>query len=117
MKKVFLSPVFIIGMPRSGTKLLRELLNSHSRIEIPSGETEFLPYWVSNWSKYGDLSNFQTFRQFYETIIALPYFIYMKEQSTLIDCEQWYRNCQNFSTAGVFEALIRHDAGISAARR
>ena len=36
----FRGPLFIIGMPRSGTKLLRGLLNGHSRVAIPSCETE-----------------------------------------------------------------------------
>lgn len=108
----FNGPIFIIGMPRSGTKLLRELLNGHSKIQIPSGETEFLPYWVANWCSYGDLSNFQTFSKFYELSLTLPYFIYTREQNALIDCQQWYNSCQNFSLAGVFKALMRHDAGI-----
>ncbi len=33
-KKKF-APIFIIGMPRSGTKLIREILNNHKHIYIP----------------------------------------------------------------------------------
>lgn len=36
-------PLFIVGMSRSGTKLLRDLLNQHSRVGIPRVETQFLP--------------------------------------------------------------------------
>jgi hypothetical protein len=32
--------MFLIGMPRSGTKLLRGLLNQHPRVRIPTAETE-----------------------------------------------------------------------------
>ena len=39
-------PLFIVGMPRSGTKLLRGLLNQHPRIRIPDFETEFAPFLV-----------------------------------------------------------------------
>ncbi|MDC0362098.1 sulfotransferase [Halioglobus sp.] len=35
--------LFIIGMPRSGTKLLRTLLNNHPAIYIPDIETAFIP--------------------------------------------------------------------------
>ena len=38
----FDGPLFLVGMPRSGTKLLRGLLNEHSQIGIPLNETEFL---------------------------------------------------------------------------
>lgn len=35
--------MFIIGLSRSGTKLLRDLLNNHSTIFIPAYETHFIP--------------------------------------------------------------------------
>lgn len=43
--------LFIIGMPRSGTKLFRELLNNHKEIFIPEIETLFIPQLLK---KYGD---------------------------------------------------------------
>lgn len=36
-------PFFLVGMSRSGTKLLRDLLNQHPRVGIPRIETQFLP--------------------------------------------------------------------------
>ncbi|MBM3791558.1 MAG: sulfotransferase, partial [Acidobacteria bacterium] len=36
------APFFIVGCPRSGTSLLRDLLRSHRRISIP-GESHFIP--------------------------------------------------------------------------
>src|SRR5690625_232613 len=41
---------FIIGMPRSGTKLFRELLNNHNEIFIPGIETHFIPYFLKKYS-------------------------------------------------------------------
>ena len=52
----FHGPLFIIGMPRSGTKLLRGLLNQHPQIGIPLSETEFLPWLVKCFPDYGDIS-------------------------------------------------------------
>ena len=54
----FEGPLFLVGMPRSGTKLLRALLNRHPNISIMTNETEFLPYLVSHWESFGDLSDF-----------------------------------------------------------
>ena len=60
----FHGPLFVVGMPRSGTKLLRGLLNEHSRIGIPLNETEFLPHWLRSWSAFGDLSSRTAFDAF-----------------------------------------------------
>lgn len=39
-------PLFVVGMPRSGTKLLRDLLNQHTRVGIPPIETQFFPHAI-----------------------------------------------------------------------
>jgi hypothetical protein len=40
------APIFIVGVHRSGTTLLRYVLNSHPRIYIPP-ETDFIPYFFN----------------------------------------------------------------------
>mgnify|MGYP000529984615 CR=1 FL=1 len=57
----FKGPLFIVGMPRSGTKLLRDLLNQHPKIHIAEIETHFLPFWFSQWKEFGDLSEKENF--------------------------------------------------------
>lgn len=47
--------VFILGMPRSGTKLLRTILNNNKNISIPNYETLFVPRFIA---KYGLHPNF-----------------------------------------------------------
>lgn len=108
----FIGPVFIVGMPRSGTKLLRALLNQNPGVGIARIETHFLPYWTKNWEKYGDLSDPQIFRKFYQEAMNLPYFMYMSERGALIGEETWYSMCRRHTPSGVFEALIRHDAEV-----
>ena len=108
----FAGPLFIIGMPRSGTKLLRGLLNEHPRIGIPISETEFFPYWIAHWQEFGDLSKKENFVRFYKRMLSAPYFICYRRDGKLIDADLWFEWCHNFSPAGVFEALVRHDAGV-----
>lgn len=106
----FFGPLFIVGMPRSGTKLLRDLLNNHPDIAIPDIETNLIPTWEKNWKRYGDLSNRKNFHKFYRKMLSLSYFNYMNEKGCLIVADAWYKYCKDFTIAGVFEALIRHDA-------
>jgi len=47
------APFFIVGCPRSGTSLLRDLLRSHPRISIP-GESHFLPAFFRGYGDPGD---------------------------------------------------------------
>lgn len=43
-------PVFIVGAPRSGTTLLRDLLRAHPRLSFPP-ESQVLPWW---WEVHGN---------------------------------------------------------------
>jgi hypothetical protein len=98
-------------MPRSGTKLLRDLLNNHPAIGIPAAETEFLPDWAQRWPEFGDLSDRATFQAFAERQAGSPYFVYLREeQGHQLNIDAWYAACLGFGTAAVFEALIRTDA-------
>jgi Sulfotransferase family len=47
------APIFIVGCPRSGTNLLRDLLRSHPRLAFP-GESHFIPEFYKG---YGDPKN------------------------------------------------------------
>lgn len=102
--------IFIVGMPRSGTKLLRDLLKNHASIYIPAYETEFFFYWVNRWSSFGDLSKPEVFAEFYRDCLKIPYFMYLEENHELIDAADWHRNCTDFSPSDVFTALIRTQA-------
>ncbi len=39
----FRGPLFIVGLSRSGTKLIRDLMNQNEQINIPNIETHFIP--------------------------------------------------------------------------
>jgi len=103
----FVGPVFEIGMPRSGTKLLGNLLNQHSRIAIDTRETDFLPYWLSQWQHYGDLSDESQFARFYESTLKLRYQRRRIREGSLVSCADWYDACRSYEPAAVFEALLR----------
>ncbi len=103
----FSGPLFIVGMPRSGTKLLRGLLNRHPRIGVPGIETEFLPWLANRFERFDDLRSRARFDAFYAAMLRHSYFRYRREHGSLIEAGRWHAACADFSAAGVFEALIR----------
>jgi hypothetical protein len=107
----FTGPIFIIGMPRSGTKLLRNLLNRHSRIAIPDVETEFLPWMAQHVGDFGDLKRQEHFDRFYERVTKAPFFIYRKDEGRCPSARRWQEACRAYDAAGLFEALVRIDVG------
>jgi hypothetical protein len=109
----FNGPLFIVGMVRSGTKLLRGLLLENPRVQIPAGESDLLPMWIDRWDSYGDLSRRDAFDAFYREASGLPYLVAMTRVGFPAEPDRWYAACPGYDVAGVFEGLIRTqlDAG------
>lgn len=65
-----MDPIFIIGTERSGTNLLRLILNSHSNIAVPHP-----PHILKNFFEleplYGDLSEARNFRRLVNDVVRL----------------------------------------------
>lgn len=66
------SPIFIVGMPRSGTTLMRAALASHPRIAI-GPETHFLSYWVPSQAT-AELRDAPDFERFWAGFVDSPQF-------------------------------------------
>jgi len=58
------SPIFIVGMMRSGTTLMSKLLDRHPRIAIPPAETHMLDIWTHKCRRL-DLSRVEDFDKFW----------------------------------------------------
>ena len=61
--KLNITPIFILGMPRSGTTLLEQVLSSHSNIH-GAGELNYLPKIIDKFK----LDKLQSFEDFIKTI-------------------------------------------------
>jgi hypothetical protein len=67
----FEKPIFIVSSPRSGSTLLRLILDAHPAIAVPS------PAWLYEFVypflySYGDLSKDENFRELVQDMIEMP---------------------------------------------
>ena len=97
------SPLFIVGAQRSGTTMLRLMLDTHSQIAIPF-ETDFiLPYYFrqSEW----DLTRTEGIRELLNDILQNR-FIQRGEMSALT-VDEVLPHVSDASYAGVVDAVFR----------
>ncbi|WP_161634957.1 sulfotransferase family protein [Leptolyngbya sp. Heron Island J] len=69
-----LAPIFIVGMPRSGTTLLTSMLSAHPRIAI-APETHYFSYWLQEY-KTLDLASSKDFELFWQALSRSQRFSY-----------------------------------------
>ncbi len=103
----FCGPMFLVGMPRSGTKLLREMLNQHPRIRFSEIETDFLPYWIQHWPRLMPIESRAQFGKFYDSCLREPFFLQNADRGIEIDGDRWFEACTSLTPSAVFEGLLR----------
>ena len=54
-------PFFLVGNPRSGTKMLRELLNASPAVWMSEVESHFIPKFTRGIDRYGNLADLDGF--------------------------------------------------------
>jgi len=113
-QSAFSGTVFIFGLARSGTAMLRALLNQSRELCIDPYEARFLVNWMNNWENFGDLSNPRNFSFLYQKMQEYGRFNRKLEQSGAeIDEFLWYSSCPDFSVQGVFEGLVKCQTGVA----
>ena len=65
------SPIFIVGVGRSGTTLIRQMINSHSKIAIPY-ESHFITKYINQLLEYGNLADNANFERLLKDLCAEP---------------------------------------------
>lgn len=103
-------PLFIVGMPRSGTKLLRGLLSKHPRIRILAAETDFLPF-IDDWVQgHGNPVAAEAFEQFSNALQGANYFNFRPAGRGPFRWQGWRRQCNgHFDVGGLFEGFVRYE--------
>jgi sulfotransferase family protein len=108
-------PLFIIGMPRSGTKLLRGLLGQHPRIRIPTIETDFLPFLVRWVREHGQPEQPEAFAALFQELRRAPYFMLRAGGAAAFEWREWREHCGGrYDAASLFEGFVRYETGTGA---
>ncbi|WP_157994375.1 sulfotransferase family protein [Peristeroidobacter agariperforans] len=103
-------PLFIVGMPRSGTKLLRGLLTKHPRIRSLAAETDFLPF-IDQWvAQHGEPATTAAFEQLANAMSGANYFNFRPEVRGPFRWQEWRDACNGrFDVSGLFEGFARYE--------
>ena len=95
MSSSFKGPLFIVGLSRSGTKLLRNLLNNHSEISLPDFETHFIPELIERNKNGFNLSQ--------NISIVLESGFVKKQIKTEHEKQEFVRTLKNLSENNLYE--------------
>jgi Sulfotransferase family len=103
----FRGPVFIVGMPRSGTKLMRILLNQHPEISITLAESHFIPYFIRKFGNPPSLNQARQLERFVDDFLHSPFFHTMKKFGYSFDKDQFINSVEQTSWQSIFEYLFK----------
>jgi hypothetical protein len=97
------APIFVVGHPRSGTTLLRLMLDSHPRIVIPS-EGHLVSLLRRARRKYGPLDDPRNFEQLVDRLLHKQRMLDWK-----LDLEDARRRCLagEHTAGGIFASLMQ----------
>ena len=96
-------PIFIVSAPRSGSTLMRLILDAHPRIGIPS------PAWLYEMVgpylySYGDLTIQKNLLSLAEDILAAPS---IKDWTSQLSAEEMVNDAKESSFGGLYDVLHR----------
>jgi hypothetical protein len=95
-------------MPRSGTKLLRDLLNRHPRIGIPIIESHIIPFMVRRFGNPPNLSQTEAMDEFYQILLRTAFIEEIKDRGKgLLPREILGRIPNKRSWSAIFETILR----------
>jgi hypothetical protein len=99
-------PFFLVGNPRSGTKMLRELLNASPDIWLSDVESHFIPKFTRRIGEFGDLAERPSFDRLTAALRRTRAFWQWERRGVRIDGDEWWAACRTRDWPGVVEALF-----------
>jgi hypothetical protein len=108
-------PFFLVGNPRSGTKMLRELMNASPDLWMSDIESTFIPRYTRTLDRFGDLRQRAAFERLADALAQTRAFVLWDRRGIRIDRNVWWERCRTRDWPGVLEALFHcvHDQEIA----
>lgn len=97
------APIFIVGTERSGSNLLRLILNSHSRIAVPH-PPHVVRYFEPLQARYGPLADERNFRRLVEDVVRLVR-VHIYQWDVPLDVDAIAKEAQPRDVYGIYFAL------------
>ncbi|MGI9235082.1 MAG: sulfotransferase family protein [Woeseiaceae bacterium] len=98
--------LFLVGMPRSGTKLFRDMLNRHPAVAIFPFESHFFPFFNQRFATYGDIASRKRFSKLYADLHQMNFFKKMNSRDLSISESSWFENLQGSEFKDVLRAYF-----------
>ena len=106
----FHGPLFVVGMPRSGTKLLRDLLNRNPGIGIPVVESHFILRLVNKFGNPPPFENPQQYLYFFKEFQKFDFFRRRKRKGIALTKEYLKKHADLTSWNSIFEHIFKYYA-------
>jgi tetratricopeptide (TPR) repeat protein len=112
------TPIFIVGMPRSGTTLLEAAISAHDDVE-PSGELPALPFIFEQFERWARETRWQGGRIPDDRLDAWREIYFKQLREYGLDGAQWVTDKQpsNFQAVGLIRQLFPRSPVIHIRRR
>ena len=91
-------PVFVVGMNGSGTTMMLDCLNGHSRLFGFRRETLIIPHYIARAARSGDLREDVTFLRLWDDFRGEQVFRYLNKRRTPPLPEDWREQPRTLGT-------------------
>jgi hypothetical protein len=105
--RTFKGPLFVVGMSRSGTSLLREVLNRNPEVGFPYHESHFIPYIIHRFRDKAFPLNQQQMKEFRNIVKESNFYGNFQAQGWLLRDSELYEMLRSGSLAETIENIIK----------
>jgi hypothetical protein len=103
----FTGPLFLVGRPRSGTKLLRTLLNQHPAVSIPVHETHFIVPMVKRFGLSPNLQDARRYQRFFRALAGSSFYHVMQAEGLTLAVDYLPRVADLNAWPSICEAILK----------